>query len=120
MSIFPTHNDQKKRLLALLDDSAGWGVAIYMEPLGDVSILVPIVPKLVGYEIVSATSDDPPLYDIWRKGKRGGVSFIHQGWTKAQVTTWLARNTPDEDTLHEHVGEWTEKVLIRYGHRKLR
>jgi hypothetical protein len=108
----PTQTEQRRRLQALLNDTADWGVALYLQRPGDVSFLAPIVPELAGYEIVSATSD-PDRYDVWRKGR-----LWRTNQSKAEISAWLARHTPDEKTLEKHVIRWTEAALNRYGIQK--
>jgi hypothetical protein len=101
--------EQKRRLLALVQDIAGWGVLIYISTPGDVDALVPIVPQLAGYEIVAA-STDPDVYDIWVDD---GVWAAD--WRRSDVAEWLARHTPPDSVLEAHAAEWASAVFERYG-----
>lgn len=109
MGEMPSTDEQRRRLGALLQDSADWGALILMSRPGDVSFLVPIVPALAGCEIVAA-SVDPDVFDIWKDDR-----IVGHSWSRAQVAAWLSENTPDEDALKGTIAEWTEATLIRYG-----
>jgi hypothetical protein len=115
MATMPTNEEQKERLMALLQDTADWGVLVYMQYPGDVSFLAPIVPALAGCEIVSAKTD-PDLFDIWEEDQK----ILHSDWKRDDVAKWLRANTPDEETLKQNVVRWTEDLFRRYGVQKVR
>ena len=111
-NLMPDTAEQRRRLQSLCQDTAGWGALLVLSPPGDVSIGVPIAPKLRGYEIVSATDDE--TYDIWKMG-RVRMRLYKTGLKKSEVGAWLAENTPPEEEFMEHGQQWVEDVLDAYG-----
>lgn len=109
MKQMPDKEEQCRRLSALASDCAGWGVLLLIQPPYDVSFLIPVVPALVGCEIVAATPD-PDKFDIWKDD-----AILELGWNLAKVSAWLAANTPDDETLKLNIAEWVEDAMIRYN-----
>ncbi len=100
---------QRHRLKAVIADTGGWGVLLYLERPGDMATLVPIVPRLRDYEIVSAKEGN---YDIWQASPQ---RIVRSDLTLAQVSEWLRASTPDDAELEANVAKWTEETLDLLG-----
>jgi len=105
----PTNEVQERRLHRLAQDTAQWGVLIYVERPGDVPCVVPVHPDLAGYEFVAVTSDT--TYDIWRDGHLNKPDA-----TLIEIGELLATHPVGDD---DPVVEWTEATLQRLGCRKV-
>lgn len=99
--------EMRKDLLALLEDSAGWGVMVYLQYPGDVPFLAPITPELRGLEIVV----DRGRFDLWRDG-----DLVRPGLSKAELVEYVQSRTPQDDaTLKANVGQWAEETMQYFG-----
>ena len=100
--------EQRKRLEALVQDTAGYGALLYLAWPGDVAFLTPVAPNLRGYEVVAA--DPNGMYDIWRGGR-----MVQVGLNRSQAATWLAERMPPESEVEQNIVRWTEDTLRYYG-----